>query len=391
MTMDPTERGTDRRTFLRLTGAGAVVLATAPWLEGCVVPSPVDPPPTTTPTVGYGPLQPADANGLRLPVGFTSRVIGTVGVAVGSTGYVLPAWPDGGACFAASGGSWTYVCNHELNAPDGGVSAITFAADGSIVDARRILAGTGRNCAGGATPWGTWLSCEEVSRGLVHECDPTGATVAVARPAMGAFQHEAVAFADRTGAFYLTEDRTDGCLYRFTPDAPGDLSSGTLAVLTDDAGVPGWAEVPDPSAAVTSTRLQVPNARHFNGGGDHLRRQRGLFHDQGRQPGVGARPGDIGRHGDLRRCDVADAAADRRRQRDQHHHGRADRGGGRWRRAAGAAARRRRGPVLQLDGVAGSELAGPAFSPDGTRLYVSSQRNPGTIYEVTGPWHNVGA
>jgi len=44
--------------------------------------------------------------------------------------------------------------------------------------------------------------------------------------------------------------------------------------------------------------------------------------------------------------------------------------------------------VAQVDGVTGSEITGPAFSPDGTRLYFSSQRNPGVTYEVTGPWHH---
>jgi secreted PhoX family phosphatase len=54
---------------------------------------------------------------------------------------------------------------------------------------------------------------------------------------------------------------------------------------------------------------------------------------------------------------------------------------------------RRRGPdqqavpVVEFTGVTGSEVTGPAFSPDGTRLYFSSQRNPGRTYEVTGPWH----
>jgi hypothetical protein len=43
-------------------------------------------------------------------------------------------------------------------------------------------------------------------------------------------------------------------------------------------------------------------------------------------------------------------------------------------------------PVLQLTGVTGTELTGPAFDPSGTRLYFSSQRSPGVTYEVTGDW-----
>ena len=43
-------------------------------------------------------------------------------------------------------------------------------------------------------------------------------------------------------------------------------------------------------------------------------------------------------------------------------------------------------PVVQLPGVTGSEITGPAFDPSGRRLYFSSQRNPGATYEVYGTW-----
>ena len=66
-------------------------------------------------------------------------------------------------------------------------------ADGTVVDAYPICTGTTLNCAGGATPWGTWLTARSIPRGQVWECDPTGHRAAVARPALGTFTHEAVA------------------------------------------------------------------------------------------------------------------------------------------------------------------------------------------------------
>ncbi|MGB1142664.1 MAG: alkaline phosphatase PhoX, partial [Halioglobus sp.] len=138
-----------------------------------------------------------------------------------------------------------------------------------------ILSGTTANCAGGKTPWNTWLSCEEKfvgdGLGLVFECDPFGVNEPVARPAMGAFAHEAVAVDDVMQVLYLTEDRPDGLLYRFTPDNYPDLSSGLLEAA-EVVGDPvtgaslNWHEVPDPSGVSEHTRFQVPEATGFDGG-----------------------------------------------------------------------------------------------------------------------------
>ena len=134
--------------------------------------------------------------------------------------------------------------------------------------ARRVLGGTQTNCAGGPTPWGTWLSARSTTNGRVWECDPTGADAAVAHPALGVFKHEAVCVDPVEERLYLTEDVPDGCWYRFTPDAYPDLSAGLLEVATVAAdGAVTWTEVPEPGGgAATPTRNQVAGATRFNGG-----------------------------------------------------------------------------------------------------------------------------
>ncbi|HEU5469158.1 MAG TPA: alkaline phosphatase PhoX, partial [Actinophytocola sp.] len=212
-----------RRNFLRAAMVGAGVTAFGNTLTPSAMAAPAQNGPSP-----YGPLQAANANGIQLPAGFTSRIVARSGQQVGGTGYVWHAAPDGGAVFA-DGSGWIYVSNSEIN-PGGGASAIRFNGSGNITGAYRILGNTRQNCAGGAMPWNKWLSCEEVSRGFVYETDPFGGA-AVQRPAMGRFTHEAAAADPVRRVVYLTEDAPDGCFYRFVPTIWGNLSAGTLQVL----------------------------------------------------------------------------------------------------------------------------------------------------------------
>jgi uncharacterized protein len=270
----------NRRAFLRagLSTAGAMALGPA-FLERAFA---------AQLTVGagpYGPLKAFDSNGIALPEGFSSREIARgASVVPGSVPpYVWHNATDGQATFptlsnGVPDGGWILTANSEMPIPTtGGVSGVEFAADGRVERAYRVLSGTTSNCAGGPAPWGKWLSCEEHDLGMVHECDPTTLNLnpASARPALGVFAHEAVCVDPVGERLYLTEDKSDGCFYRFTPDDYPDLSSGLLELAvgpvdTTGKAQPGqisWVEVPNPQGgALQPTRRQVGAAAHFDGG-----------------------------------------------------------------------------------------------------------------------------
>jgi secreted PhoX family phosphatase len=219
-----------------------------------------------------GDLLPPDENGVMLPAGFKSKIVARSGEApVGLPGYTWHSAPDGGACFPSDDGGWVYTSNSELGDHQGGVGALRFNSSGDLVDAYRILDDTSVNCAGGPTPWGTWLSCEEFDVGQVYECDPMGVKPAAVRPALGSFKHEAVLVDTQNQCLYLTEDLPDGGFYRFRPaNGLPDLSAGQLEVAAvvekEGNNYILWRKVNDPLAKTTPTRKQAPDAYPFKGG-----------------------------------------------------------------------------------------------------------------------------
>lgn len=380
----------NRREFLRLAGLASVGAATSSSIWARAARAAARCSPNAVSGANYfGPLQPADANGLELPLGFRSRIVAQGGSVVAGTGHSWHVWADGGAVFPALPdtpdpglpGGYIYVSNSEVGSGGGGVGALRFDWRGDIVDAYTICNGTSRNCAGGATPWGTWLTCEEVGAGRILECDPYGVVAAVYHSALGAGSYEAVAVDPKNRRLYITEDGGNNRFRRFTPTTWGDLSAGTLERMVDTGGAVSW--VPDSGSNGT-----------FFGGGEGCIYSRGKIFFTTKYDG---RVWDYDPDSETLTTvydDDTDLPTPQLTGVDNLAISRADdllvaEDGGNM-EIVMLTPECKASPIVRIVGQDGSEITGPALCPLGRRLYFSSQRGGayglGITYEIEGPF-----
>lgn len=407
---------------------------------------------------GYGPLALAtdEVTGLpllKLPEGFRYRTLGWRGSPM-DDGVPTPPLPDGMACQARADGKWVLLRNHEIQEtrgpiadgvptydPDcsGGVTRLVLdPATAEVVGSDVGLAGTVRNCAGGPTPWGSWLTCEESlvgagagrrrSHGWVFDVPGEGRATAKPLKALGRRFHEAAVVVPDGSAVYMTEDRETAGLYRFVPAKPGELAGpGVLTMLgvkdqpTFDAGSSQtvgrrlpvtWVPVEDPSRHHYEDGDCLGNflqGRHA-GGARFVRlegaalRGRTIFFTS--TQGGNARSGQVwALHLDAQELELVLESPGRQVMTGPDNLCVSPRGGilvaedgwGRPQRLHVITPGGEVAPLVeshvvlegQVHGIAGdfrvTEFAGPCFSPDGKWLFVNAQK-AGVTLAITGPW-----
>ena len=455
----------NRRSFLTYTAGTAMAGFAALQIFGPRGTRPFLGRPAATVGEGsYGPLQTAGPD-LTLPPGFQYRKFGLAGSLM-SDGVATPLGHDGMAAFPLPNGNIRLIRNHEVRRrprsedvpnlvydPGAGGGTTSMEIDPVTREVVRdfvSLTGTAINCAGAATPWGSWLTCEEIVAGPSGRAQgPTGAqrwrpvrehgyvfevpaaaeglVDPVPLRAMGRFVHEAAAVDPATGIVYLTEDRRRSGFYRFLPSRPyrdgaqGDLAVGGELQMLAVQGQPKlncatgrevgqrlparWVTIDDPDPPQASQNAAAVFEQGWDQGGARFSRGEGCFYGDGGiyftcTDGGDAHLGQIWHY----RPDGDDGGelmllfeSTSSEILDRPDNICVSPRGGVLITEDGRTSNFVRGLTPEgrmfdfAENVANpSELAGPTFSPDGNTLFLNIQRHPGATYAIWGPWETGG-